>query len=363
MEDNFSQRIEEYILSRVIFDQPTKELRSCLEKTNREILREYGNRYRLEKTKEKGSIKLSEELNECIVEEMEKNLSYKDEAFIEKIFADVHRKDFNIEERIDDLMNFMEYNHYGWGFLFIEEDKEDFIPVIPQEITEKLEQVKKENLIEKSRLYKEISKVLKALIHLYGVLEEEQFRKVWEQLGKGELSEKEFHNYLADHPEEGRSFRIFDGDILHGTFESPIEAATLKNRRMGKDYYIPSEEEIEIFENHYSDPNKKEYKAVYDLLVKNSTTVQADRAMAQLEFFSSSSAKKDMDTILSILADSGILVEKRDMTELGDKMTAFLNHSPIWENKGNTPQSLYEKTVEDMKDLGSGNIIHKDIIQ
>lgn len=363
MENNFSQRIEEYILSRVIFDQPVKELKSCLEKTNREILREYGNRYRLEKTKEKGSIKLSEELNECIVEEMEKNLSYKDETFIEKIFADAHRKDLNIQEGIDDLMNFMEYNHYGWGFLFIEEDKEDFIPVIPKEITEKLDQVKKENLIKKSRLYKEISKVLKALIHLYGVLEEEQFRKVWEELGKGELSGEEFHKYLADHPEEGRSFRIFDGDILHGTFESPIEASTLKDRRKGKDYYIPSEEEIEIFENHYSDPNKKEYKAVYDFLVKNSTSVQADRAMAQLEFFSASSAKKDMDTILSILADSGIIVEKRDMTELGDKMTEFLNHSPIWENKGNTPQSLYEKTVEDMKDMGSGNIIHKDIVQ
>lgn len=363
MENNFSQRIEEYIISRVIFDEVSKELKSCLKKTNREILREYGNRYRLDKTEEKGSIKLSEELNERILEDLEKNLSYKDEAFIEKIYEDISREDLDIEEGIDDLMNFMEYNHYGWGFLFIEEDKEDFIPVIPKEIAKKLGEIEKDHVMNKSRRYKRISQVLKALIHLYGVLEEEQFLKVWEEIGEGELSAADFHKYLADHPEEGRSFRIFDGDILHGTFESPIEAATLKDRRKGKEYYIPSKAEIEIFENHYSDPKTKEYKDVYAFLEKHSTAVQADRAMAQLEFFSASSAKKDLDTILSILADSGIIIEKQDLTKLGDRMTEFLNHSPIWENKGNTPQSLYDKTVEDIKDKGNGNIIHKNIIQ
>ena len=44
-------------------------------------------------------------------------------------------------------------------------------------------------------------------------------------------------------------------------------------------------------------------------------------------------------------------------------MTEFLNHSPIWENKGRTPQSLYNETVKDMKDKGTGNIIHKDMLQ
>lgn len=363
MENNFSQRIEEYIISRVIFGEASDELKSCLEKTNREILREFGNRYRLENTEEKGSIKLSQELYSVIVDELEKNLSYKDEAFIEKIYRDINRDDLDIEDGLDDLMNFMEYNHYGWGYLFIEEEKEDFIPVIPQEIRKELDRISKVRLIEKSRKYKKISGVLKALIHLYGVLEEDHFLKVWEKVEEEKLTADELHQYLADHPEEGRSFRIFDGDILHGTFESPIEASTLKDRRKGKDYYIPSKEEIEIFKEHYADPNTKEYKDVYGFLEKNSSKVQADRAMAQLEFFSASSARKDLDTILSILGDSGIIIEKKDISDLGDRMTEFLNHSPIWENKGRTPQNLYNETVKDMKDKGTGNIIHKDMIQ
>ena len=55
------------------------------------------------KTEEKGSIKLSEELNERILEDLEKNLSYKDEAFIEKIYEDISREDLDIEEGIDDF--------------------------------------------------------------------------------------------------------------------------------------------------------------------------------------------------------------------------------------------------------------------
>lgn len=285
-----------------------------------------------------------------IIGELKKNLSYKDEAFIEKIYEDATRDDLDIQEGLDDLMNFMEYNHYGWGYLFIEEGKEDFVPVIPHEIRRELDRISKEHLIEKSRKYKKISGVLKALIHLYGVMEEEQFLKVWEKVEEEELTAEELHtdDEAKTIQRRQRSFRSSDEGTppLPSNSESPIEASTLKDRRKGKDYYIPSKEEIEIFKEHYADPNTNEYQEVYEFLEKNSSKIQADRAMAQLEFFSASSARKDLDTILSILGDSGIIIEKRDIPQLGDRMTEFLNHSPIWENKGRTPQSLYNETVK-----------------
>lgn len=362
MDDNMMKNVEDYITSRIIFEKPVKYIHDCLKLSERNNLRKLGMIYLLEDVEEKGIRKLTEELEMVIPERLESFLSYLNGNLIEKFLEDAQKEELNLEEVEDDIYIFMEYNLFGWLFLFLEED--DILPVIPEEIKEKVKAIDKKVLMDRNALYTKMDRVLRALLNLYGILEEEQFLKIWKGLNYEKISPDELHEFLANHPEEGGEFRIFDGDILHGAFESPVEASYLKDRRKGKKYYVPTELEIDIYETHFANPNTKEYKNLYDYIEKNYSEYQAERALKQLEFFSVSSASQDVEIIFSILADSGVVMENEQEAQLFlDMITPFLNNSPLWENKGHSPQALYDSTVEDMKDIGSGNIIHKDLLQ
>src|SRR5690606_6751683 len=142
------------------------------------------------------------------------------------------------------------------GYLYVEEEGGKFHPFLADEVKEAVKElVENEKFQQATAENLEFSKYLTALIHLYGVYSVDQYVKVWNEHHTEAITEETASAVIARLADWDVQFTFEEELVTSVLFEAEeIDKEGLK-RILHVDYYMPTTEDIDYYENYWVDSN------------------------------------------------------------------------------------------------------------
>ena len=243
------------------------------------------------------------------------------------------------------------YNNRGWTFSFIQDD--GVIVVVMDQLRDifksKMEDEEAQGML---GLTIAVRRCALTSINLYGVVEKHQFNKMlWSLMAKksnAELPEKEEESLkeiteqvLEMIEERSDAFWIDEDYIVSTDFEDRGDYRSFLKTLRYKEYYMPGEKEIELYQSEQVDRNNRYYKKILSNLksiLKDSR--RADNLMFELEY---RAVQEDITTseILTLLDERDILFPTQKLGMIfSENCLNWLNAIRRWSNRGFTNEEL-----------------------
>lgn len=253
------------------------------------------------------------------------------------------------------------YNKRGWAFSFLQGD--GVIIVVMDQLRD-IFKSKMENKEQQAMLGLATAVRLSVSVgvNLYGVFEKYQFYKMfWEFAGKKsgiETFEKEkeslkeiIEQILEMAEERSDNFWIDQEYIVSTDFEERSDYRSFLKTLRHKEYYMPTKDEIELYNSELVDIHNRYYKKILsDLKNIMKDSRRADNLMFELEY---KAVQEDITAaqILTLLEERDILfpTQKRGMAFRANCLS-WLNSIRRWSNRGYTNEELGIQETSELTD-------------
>ena len=290
----------------------------------------------------KGKSKMKkQELVEALNSEMKKEDTIRDLVIIiEELKMDMLEK--HEDKDAIELKRFLMLQSLGYGTIDFESETEDY--VMASDVIKLIDNFDLNSVSYEIQRYHLIRKVMFACINLYGVYEINFFIDLFNDL---------FNDVEPlDYYELNRYIRLYVnssvGIVKHGSYlasdslfilEGDLE--NMLHAREGKEYYIPTKDELmKYYTEEYVEENKqyKELKKFIYRMVKDKEL--AEDLIEEITFMARWHEGK-MDFIFPEFELRGIRFENmKQIQGFVDVYMNFYNNTRIWQNKGFTPYEL-----------------------
>jgi len=239
------------------------------------------------------------------------------------------------------------------GFLFSMGNGNGLKTVITAEllnVLNNLDAIKEENQ-EKIELAKQIDEVLKAAVHLYGVVDKTRVIKLWEIRYPDFKFTLDFYDYLETVLPilaiKNDFYTIDNRLIASPVFINSEEAEDYQLdilEKMGQDYYVPTQNDIQYYAEHSFNRQSNVYKKLKQFVSKRSDDSELVMLLIEEILVKSS----DVSNFLSTLEESELLNIKtqKQLESFLDYYMKLLNKTRLWEVAGHKPVELRPEKTE-----------------
>jgi hypothetical protein len=237
-------------------------------------------------------------------------------------------------------------------FLCIYRDAESYTFRIPDELLEYIRKYTTPAKRRKYALYRDLADYATALTNLYGMVQLDDFAKIYNEQKGGALTKEELSKNLLGLIDEGlcEGIDIYHGCVIHTEVSEDMEYADyLEERHQGIEMFpLPADELLNYTDPYYYEETD-EAKLLYAYIIKGLSSDIGDESMEAADFLDElhDYARKDVVTneIMALVDEYEFPVEERDMIVWLALIYATLNNSRKWSINGWTPQELHDKQL------------------
>lgn len=215
------------------------------------------------------------------------------------------------------------------------------------EVVEERVRAREEKLAQEIESMSLLEKYIIALTNLYGRVTKEKVAEVYNRQNKEQTTAEEISNILNNSPEVLSENLIFSewGEFLTEDlvlFEDSYE--TLKKKQQGKPHYIPTQNQLFKYLDHYYVDYPKEFDELVEYLEVNIYEDEPNKAEIIAEDMHLAMAMGDgVEGAFSEFNRDGFIFEdEEEINRLVERVTRLNNHTRIRENNGFTPYELRE---------------------
>lgn len=215
------------------------------------------------------------------------------------------------------------------------------------EVVEERVRAREEKLAQEIESMSLLEKYIIALTNLYGRVTKEKVAEVYNRQNKEQTTAEEVSNILNNPPEVLSENLIFSewGEFLTEDlvlFEDSYE--TLKKKQQGKPHYIPTQNQLFKYLDHYYVDYPKEFDELVEYLEVNIYEDEPNKAEIIAEDMHLAMAMGDgVEGAFSEFNRDGFIFEdEEEIDRLVERVTHLNNHTRIRENNGFTPYELRE---------------------
>ena len=193
----------------------------------------------------------------------------------------------------------------------------------------------------------DLTKTVIALTNLYGVVDRDKVRAIYNQLNSSQLSKHDMNDYYQDPPDELEDYFVYTerGYFLHEAVYEFDELDLELSKKKNKSYYVPPKDELlKYVEDEYFDQTEQ-YEAFQRYAAAHFFNGDIEKAeelsneiqgVCQFDF--------DMQEIFRTLDYYKISFQsKQQVNEVIKLVTDMANHTRIWMNNGYTPHEILER--------------------
>ncbi|MCR2823799.1 YecA family protein [Lederbergia panacisoli] len=204
-----------------------------------------------------------------------------------------------------------------------------------------------------------------SLTHLYGLVHKEKVVEIYNMQNVEKIDEKVIDAIENSSPDILRkNFVMIQNDYF--VAESIIQFSDMDDelqKRAGKPFYVPNQEELFNYKSDTYFEMTKEYKALNNYVKRN--FFHGDPFKAEMfceDIQGICQYAFSLQRISNEINQRGIVFEsERQFNELMKLIMNLSNHTRLWENNGYTPQELFELTDKpNMRSLPANNDNHSN---
>lgn len=345
----------------IIKGKPDHHLGACIRRCPQYVLDLIAEEYGVEPGKGKGSRKQCGLLEQKITEELFGRLELIPCAKV-KLLTELALGEGDIK----DIADSFSLVRKGWIFLYMTEDEQTMIPVVPCEIVEKLNEfAKDEGFAMHLIYYKMFRSYISGMLELYGVFEKKWLLDVMKmhdaqksgmkddseekiigapEKGWSEEPEESVEKVLSGLQKELSSFGMENGYLFDPDLKEDEEYKDLIERVRDKPYYKPTIEDILYYRENDVDVHLKEYRMFKQYLREK---VDSDIALEWLMEEFSIEVVEELGGIFSISE----MIERyeisfssmEDMKEFERLLRNWEDRVRKWNNRGFTNIEMKEQ--------------------
>ena len=348
--DSIEERkvIKELIDSNLaINDTPKKELVDCLMGFTKDRMIDLRDAHQLSGMNA-GNRKqeLAEKLAVGIVENFpEESVFLSSQQYTALLNQDLDGKDamdFDALLALDFLHPLVEF---GWLFVFKEEDQ--YTLVMPKEIRDAFNSVRKEENYQKSiqRRQKQLN-VLNAMTNIYGAFKPDFFVKIWnDTYPKEEIDVTEAMELFALVNALSPWVSFEEPLIYHSRYLTLGSAEKLFKEAQKQPAYVPTKEDLTYYATNLFDTRTSEYKAFNDFLSQN---ISADvLPFIEDRFFIHTKMNTPADHFMDAFEEHDVVIDnKENEQQLVKLYKEVVQNASKWTTHGHAPKQASKKVIK-----------------
>ncbi|MCK9286172.1 MAG: hypothetical protein PHP38_08270 [Sphaerochaetaceae bacterium] len=240
-----------------------------------------------------------------------------------------------------EAMLYRDISHtHNLGYLFLFDTGEYYTAVLPSVLRKMFLELDTDSLFSMAELHQRLAGYAVSLTNLYGVLDIDQFAKVWNRYESELLTPAQIGDEMGFLAFTWYAFWYSDELIISSYFDSEEMLAQFMAKVHDIPYYVPTKDELrEYFSDPYNDRSPavremREFLSGYDLPAKE----DIDDLLADLADVCI--ADSGMDNALDLLQQYGVLFrDYEDATKFTQLYTELDSQSRKWNLRGHTKDS------------------------
>lgn len=356
LNESIDQLLEQYELLKT---PKTDSLKDCLEAYTKVYLVKLAEENGVEVKKSWTKTRILNKLTATILHTLEDRVLLLDEEQFE-LFQKFVNREMDLETVNAEMVKFYVKVHpiaVKMGLLFSKHIDGILNTLISKELKHVLNEIDytKKKQQKKPINVEQFDRILKAAIHLYGVVTKEQVVELWKIRYPDFNFTVEFYDYLflvlpiiaiknsfyfVDN-KLFASFEFFDAEDVKAFYEEIVEIAPIEN-------YVPTKKEIQYYEKHTFNRQLLIYKRLKQFISKHLN--ESEIVMGIIE---------DHITYGNTLSDAIEELDEYDLLEFqnpkyfetfAELYSQLHNHTRMWSLRGYTPTEVYKKYSDEFEE-------------
>ena len=188
----------------------------------------------------------------------------------------------------------------------------------------------------------EIDKCVKALCHLYGAYSDEQLDVVWKRLYNKPLNLKLVDQVVELSEILSRNYFFIGGCFMEDFLYHQNLYFMVLEQGEGKEYYIPSREEVDYYSEHFFDEEDLRYKKLKKFLGKTfKLDDESCDELGRVLYLDSITGLARPTSFMDFLNDEGLIFQtEKKLSEFLALYMDFTNNTRKWMNRGHRPDEV-----------------------
>ncbi len=271
--------------------------------------------------------------------------------FLLKVIIETYKDEFD-EEFLDSLQEMPFFDEYEvdeddalflieMGYVVIKEKSDDEHMALTHFPLNDYFMLNLSEIMLKTTVNDTLLDYLEGLTNLYGCLSIDQFLHIWDKYNEESIKKEDIKRFIEQMQRRGYEFWNEGNYIIH-EFLDHEDYLELLEASSKKPYYIPTEDEIYIYAEHFIDPTSEAYKKIEDYFKKHREGL-TEEEIEELIYNVTLALKFDSypSDIFRILDAEGYQIEDENAVMAFSKVLASaINNTRKWVNRGATPNEL-----------------------
>lgn len=312
---------------------------NLLQSNTKDVMMSIAEKHEIKVYKSHTKTKMAENMKEPLLQNLPGLLSYMDSNSQETLKKVM---DFKDSETIFDFLDAKPLATLAeHGYLYVEEEDGKFHPFLADEVKEAVKELAENEEFQQATAENlEFSKYLTALIHLYGIYSVEQYVKVWNEHHAEAITEETASAVIARLADWDVQFTFEENLVTSVLFEAEeIDKEGLK-RILHVDYYMPTKEDVDYYENYWIDTNSLQYLNMKQYIFgKELDEVKKNRVLYTIAE-GAVIGKSGEKLYQSITKQDFTFENKEEVTKFVELFKELREHARTWHNHGFTVQEL-----------------------
>jgi len=227
--------------------------------------------------------------------------------------------------------------------------------VVPDEIKDGLTGLIENGFLDERRHRDRLNECAIAAVNLYGVISQEDFVKLFNDLNETKTSMDEINLKLIPYLESGAGYYLWSGYIVEENFKEDHFKGVLAllDDREGKEKYEPSKEEFLKYSDwdyYEQTPQIEAFRKKLSVLIDDEDTILD--IIDEIHYLIIDGTK--ISRYMDVLNEADVIFSSMDeANETIQLMMEVGNNTRLWSNYGHTPNELFQKEKKYMRPLPS----------
>lgn len=253
-----------------------------------------------------------------------------------------------------DIIKISVLNYCGYIYVYYDKSDKCCSFIIPKEIRENFMSIYNDDFIQEKKIYSKKCKYLRTLLNIYKVVNGEQYIKVWNLYNDNKLNENDFYEFINEIEDIDDDFWKVGNNIVSCDIETIEEYSDLMEASKGKEYYIPTEKEIDMYELKIIDDQNKYYKDFYKF-INNKLKDNFLTSMLLEDITDCIVADRDVKEVFALVDQVGMeFNDINDANKFMELYTKLHNNMRLPVNRGFTPNELMKLEKKNFKKITIG---------